>query len=91
MVAACVVKANTKTVLPVFAEPITKQDGSTKNDCEHSAFKRLVPNLNKVLPQYRKLILLDGLFADGPIVRLLMEHKMDFITVAMYLFKHKEC
>ena len=81
MVAACVVKANTKTVLPVFAEPITKQDGSTKNDCEHSAFKRLVPNLNKVLPQYRKLILLDGLFADGPIVRLLSKHKMDFITV----------
>jgi hypothetical protein len=45
MVAACIVKPNEKTILPVFAEPITQQDGSTKNNCEHSAFKRLLPNL----------------------------------------------
>lgn len=81
MVAACIVAPNEKTVLPVFAEPITRQDGATKNDCEYNAFKRLVPNINQVLPAHRKLILLDGLFADGPAIRAMREERMDFITV----------
>jgi len=81
MVGACIVKPNEKTVLPVFAEPITRQDGATKNDCEYNAFKRLVPNMGQVLPGHKKLILLDGLFADGPAIRAIQDGQMDFITV----------
>ncbi len=81
MVAACVVKPYEKTVFPVFSEPITRQDGATKNDCEYNAFKRLVPNIKQILPQYRKLILLDGLFANGPAIRTMSDNQMDFITV----------
>ena len=81
MVGACIVKPNEKTVFPVFSEPITRQDGATKNDCEYNAFKRLLPNIEQVLPAYKKLILLDGLFADGPAIRAIQDVQMDFITV----------
>jgi len=78
---ACIVNPDKKTVFPVFGEPITQQDGSAKNDCEYNAFKRLVPKLDQILPNQRKLILLDGLFANGPAIRLMLFYKMEFITV----------
>lgn len=78
---ACIVHPDKKTVFPVFGEPITKQDGATKNDCEYNAFKRLVPKIEQILPEEKKLILLDGLFATGPAIRTMLAHRMDFITV----------
>lgn len=78
---ACIVHPDKNTVLPVFAEPITKQDGQLKNDCEYNAFKRLIPKVAKILPDNQHLILLDGLFASGPAIRLLHFYRMDFITV----------
>lgn len=78
---ACIVNPNKKTVFPVFAEPITKQDGSTKNDCEYKAVKRLVPKIAQVLPKKNHLLLLDGLFATGPVIRLILFYSMQFISV----------
>lgn len=78
---ACIVHPDKSTVFPVFAEPITKQDGQLKNDCEYNAFKRLIPKIAKVLPDNQHLILLDGLFASGPAIRLMKFYRMDFITV----------
>lgn len=69
MVAACAVNPAEKEVFPVFAEPITRKDGVTKNDCEYQAFKRLVPKLELIVSGYPKLILLDGLFAGGQAFR----------------------
>ncbi len=81
MVGACIVRPNERTVLPVFAEPITRRDGATKNDCEYNAFERLLPIMEQVLPGHKKLVLLDGLFADGPAIRAIRDVRMDFITV----------
>ncbi len=78
---ACIVNPDKKTVFPVFGEPITKQDGQKKNDCEYNAFKRLIPKIARILPDQNKLILLDGLFASGPAMRLMLFYSMDFITV----------
>jgi len=78
---ACIVHPDKSTVFPVFGEPITKQDGQLKNDCEYNAFKRLVPKIAKILPDAQHLILLDGLFASGPAIRLMLFYSMDFITV----------
>jgi len=79
---ACIVHPDQKAVLPVFAEPITKQDGTLKNDCEYNAFKRLVPKIKRTLPEdSRPLILLDGLFASAPAIRLMLFYSMEFITV----------
>lgn len=81
MLGGCIVHPDQKAVFPVFAEPITKQDGAKKNDCERNASKRFLPNIRKLLPLQKLLILLDALYADGPTIRHLQSHQMDFITV----------
>ena len=81
MLTGCIVHPDHKAVFPVFAEAITKQDGSTKNDCERNASKRFLPTVRTVLPDRKLLVLLDGLYADGPTIRTLLSHQMDFITV----------
>lgn len=78
---ACIVHPSKDTVFPVFAEPITRQDGSKKNDCEYNAVKRLLPKISQVLPTVKHLLLLDGLFATGPVIRLALFYRMDFISV----------
>ena len=81
MLTGCIVHPDHKAVFPVFAEAMTKQDGSTKNDCERNACKRFLPTVRSMLPDQKLLILLDGLYADGPTIRSLLSHHMDFITV----------
>lgn len=78
---ACIVQPGKATVFPVFAEPITRQDGDKKNDCEYNAVKRLIPKIPHILPTVKHLLLLDGLFATGPIIRLALFYSMDFISV----------
>jgi hypothetical protein len=41
MLAAVLVHPDLKEVIPLAPEPIQKQDGSTKNDCERNAARRL--------------------------------------------------
>jgi hypothetical protein len=67
------------TVFPLMAEPITKQDGSLKNDCEQNAFKRLLPSLRKNYADQEFLILLDSLYPSGPCLRLLKEEKCHYL------------
>jgi len=78
---ACMVHPGQQTVFPVFAEPITRQDGDKKNDCEYNAVKRLIPKIPQILPTVKHLLLLDGLFATGPVIRLALFYNMDFISV----------
>lgn len=73
------VHPNQATVFPLQAEPITKQDGSVKNDCEQNAFKRLLPNLRKDYPDEKLLILLDGLYPSGPCLRLLKQEQCQYL------------
>jgi len=73
------VHPNQATVFHLQAEPITKQDGSVKNDCEQNAFKRLLPALRKDYPDDRLLILLDGLYPSCPCLRLLKQEKCQYL------------
>ena len=43
LLGASIVHPNLREVIPLAPEPIIKQDGSTKNDCERNATKRLLP------------------------------------------------
>lgn len=36
-----------KEIIPLCSEPIMKEDGSTKNDCERNASERLSKDLKK--------------------------------------------
>jgi len=82
MLAAVMVNPAYKTVFPLMIEPIQKQDGNKKNDCEHNAAKRLLKNLKTAHPHLKIIVTLDGLYADSSIISLLKELKFHFIITA---------
>jgi hypothetical protein len=45
LLGAVIVHPEQKVVIPLAPEPITRQDGETKNDCERNAAKRLLSAL----------------------------------------------
>lgn len=79
--AAVMAHPGSKEVFPVACEPIVKQDGETKNDCEINAAKRLLPAVRGMLAegQYELLGVFDGLYPNGPMVRLLGGCNMRFV------------
>lgn len=83
MVAAVAVHPDAeRPSLPLDVEPITGRDGRDKNDCEHVAVGRLLDSLSGQYPKQRLLLVQDGLGANGPHVRRVLEHDMDFLIVA---------
>ncbi|MCB0650063.1 MAG: transposase [Saprospiraceae bacterium] len=80
MLAAVQVHHGQATVFPWDAEPIQKQDGQSKNDCEQNAAKRLIPRLGRSLAAGAKILtLMDALYPSGPCLKLLKEHQCSFI------------
>lgn len=80
------------TVFPLAIEPVRKQNGMSKNDCEYNAAKRLLVNLRTSHPHLKMIIVLDGLYADAPMIKLLKELKFHSIITAKqndlkYLFE----
>jgi hypothetical protein len=82
MLAAVLVHPDKHCVFPLALEPIVKQDGAKKNDCEHNAVKRLLRNLRNAHPHLKLLVTLDGLYADGVILELLEELDIRYIITA---------
>jgi len=60
-----------KTVLPMAAEAITRQDGESKNDCERNAAKRLLVQLRRAYPKLKLIVVEDSLASNGPHLELL--------------------
>jgi hypothetical protein len=82
MLAAVLVHPENKNVFPIALEAITKQDGVSKNDCEHNALKRLLHQLRRSHPHLKLMVTLDGLYADAVVIQLLRELKIHFIITA---------
>jgi len=80
LLSAVMTHPSEKTVFPIANEAIIKQDGSTKNDCERNASKRLIPKIRQMLPLDKLLLIFDALYANGPHLKLLIEHQMSFIS-----------
>jgi len=79
MLAAVIVHPDIKEVIPLAPEPIQKQDGSTKNDCERNAARRLLAKIRREHPRLKLVIVEDGLASNGPHVRDLIDFGMNFI------------
>lgn len=77
--AAVIVHPNEKEVFPIEVEPIVKQDGETKNDCERNAAKRLCERLKKSYPKLRMLLVEDALYANAPHLREIVENGWKYI------------
>jgi len=79
MLGAVIVHPDLKEVIPLAPEPIQKQDGDTKNDCERNAAKRLLPKIRRQHPHLKFIVIEDGLASNGPHVRDLLDNGMHFI------------
>ena len=79
MLSAVLVHPDHKAVIPLCPEPILKQDGATKNDCERNAAKRLLEDLRREHPHLKIIIVEDSLASNGPHIDELIRHNMHFI------------
>lgn len=82
MLTAVMVSPNKKQVIPMMVEPIVKQDGENKNDCEISAGERMLRSLRNNYPKLRIRVIEDGLYSKAPHIRLLKELDFSFIITA---------
>ena len=71
LLGAVVVHPDLPTVLPLAPEPITKEDGQSKNDCERNAAQRLLKRIHESYGHLKPIITEDGLSSNGPHVMLL--------------------
>lgn len=80
--AGVIVHPEMKRVIPIAPEPITKQDGATKNDCEQNAGRRLLQDFRREHPHLQVVVNEDSLYSTGPHVQLLKDLDMRFIIGA---------
>ncbi|MEW6663288.1 MAG: hypothetical protein ACOY9Y_05410, partial [Bacillota bacterium] len=52
-----------------------------KQDCELKAFHRLAKRLKHQFPKLPLTLLLDGLYANGPVMAVCRKNKWDFMIV----------
>lgn len=79
---ATVVHPDQKQVIPLMPEEVCNEDGTTKQDCEINAAKRILPKIRKEHPFLDLVINGDGLYSKQPMFELLHELKMHGIFVA---------
>lgn len=79
MLGAVIMHPDIKEVIPLAPEPIQKQDGSNKNDCERNAARRLLGKIRREHPRLKLIVVEDGLASNGPHVRDLTDHGMHYI------------
>ncbi|MBF0548640.1 MAG: hypothetical protein HQM08_29690 [Candidatus Riflebacteria bacterium] len=75
-------KAGASAVIPFAPEEICLQDGSTKQDCEVNAAKRLITRLHSSHPHLDIIINGDDIYSRVPMVKHTLENKFSFIFVA---------
>lgn len=76
------VKPGEKAVIPLIPEPIIKQDGNTKNDCERNASKRALERLRREHPHLKIIFVEDGLSSNAPHIRDLIRLNIRFLLIA---------
>jgi hypothetical protein len=79
MLGVAIVHPDFKEVIPLAPEPIQKQDGSTKNDCERNAARRVLAKIRREHPRLKLIVVEDGLASNAPHVRDLIEYRMHFL------------
>ena len=81
MLGAVIAHPDFKEVIPICPEPIMKEDGAKKNDCERNAAERWLRDFRREHFHLPVIMVEDALSSNGPHLKLLMELGMSFITV----------
>lgn len=93
MLGAAIVHPDRKEVIPFAPEPIIKQDGEKKNDCERNAAKRFLAHLREDHPDLPLIVIEDALSANAPHIKELERHNLHYILGVKpgdhkFLFNH---
>ena len=79
MLGATLLHPELREVIPLMPEPIVKQDGTAKNDCERNAAKRLIAKLRQDHPHLKFIVTEDSLSANAPHIETLHDHGCHYI------------
>ena len=93
MLGAALIHPDKREVIPLMPEPIVKQDGTGKNDCERGAAKRLIAKLRQDHPHLKLIVTEDSLSSNAPHIEVLQDHHMHYILGVKegdhaYVFEH---
>jgi len=70
--------------IPLMSEFLSYKEGdegNSKQDCELKGFYRLAARLKEVFPALPIMVVLDGLYAKGPVLELCRQNKWGFMIV----------
>jgi len=79
MLGAALIHPDKREVIPLMPEPIVKQDGTEKNDCERHAAKRFVAKFRQDHPHLQVIVTEDSLSSNAPHIETLHAHNMRYI------------
>jgi hypothetical protein len=79
MLGAALIHPDKREVIPLMPEPIVKQDGTEKNDCERNAAKRFVTQFRRDHPSLQVIVTEDSLSSNAPHIETLHAHDMRYI------------
>ncbi len=93
MLGAAIVHPDFKEVVPLMPEPIIKQDGQTKNDCERNAAKRFFEHFRADHPHLPVIVVEDALSSNAPHIRECQHYNLRFLLGVKegdhaFLFQH---
>ena len=74
MLGAAIIHPDFREVIPLMPEPIVKQDGTEKNDCERNAAKRFMAKLRQDHPHLKFIITADALSSNAPHIETLHDY-----------------
>ena len=79
MLGAAIIHPDVRAVIPLMPEPIVKQDGTAKNDCERNAAKRFITKLRMDHPHLRFIVTEDSLSSNAPHIETLHAYGLRYI------------
>jgi hypothetical protein len=79
MLGAAIIHPDYREVIPLMPEPIVKQDGTQKNDCERNAAKRFISKLRQDHPHLKFIITEDALSSNAPHIETLNDYGCHYI------------
>jgi len=82
MVGAVIAHPDLAEVIPLMPEPIQRQDGGTKGDCERNASKRVLERISKDHAHLHFIVTEDALSANGPHIKWILSLGWGYILVA---------
>ena len=78
MLGAALIHPDKREVIPLMPEPIIKQDGTDKNDCERNAAKRFITKLRQDHPHLKVIVTEDSLSSNAPHIQWLHDHDLHY-------------